>query len=94
MRTTDRDPTDIGLPSIDNFARFRYPSRPPRAPRPRPPEVPPASRPDLHVARIYRQMGWQRNPAKRRPCPYCLARPGAACVTDTEQIMSGVHPAR
>jgi len=94
MNTTDRDPTDLGLSvDIDNFARFRYP---PRMPHPRPPveDTVPASRPDLHVERIYKRMGWERDPAKRRACDSCLARPGAPCVTDTGKEMSGMHPGR
>lgn len=94
MRSTDRDPTDLGLsPDVDNFARFRYP---PRMPHPRPPieDSAPADRPDLHAERIYRKMGWTRDPAKRRACDSCLARPGASCVTDTGKIMQGVHPGR
>lgn len=100
MNTTDRyptdydDPTDRGLtPDIDNFARFTYP---PRIPTPRPPvdEVPPASRPDLHVQRIHKLMGWQRDERKQRPCHSCQARPGAVCTTDTGKPMTGVHPGR
>lgn len=100
----ERDRTDLGLidwqPLYDaEVARRRRSLLAPTAPRPRPPaedelDTEVSLRPDLHTDRIYRRMGWVRDPRKRRECPACLARPGAECVTDTGRRMKGLHPDR
>lgn len=95
----DRDLTDLGLDDYQplyaaEVARRTAALR--KVPRPRKPidEHKPASRPDLHVARIYRQMGWVKHPQKRQACPTCLVGAGLPCVTDTGREMVGFHPRR
>jgi hypothetical protein len=109
MLYSDRDWTDLGLvdlKEIDYFPlyesevrRRRLAREMPRAPRPRPPaedelNAHPASRPDLHAARIYQKMGWTKDPRKSRPCASCLARPGASCTSDTGRLLTDAHPGR
>lgn len=93
----DRDLTDLGLVDYQplyeaEVARRKAALR--KIPRQRVPAEEPASRPDLHSARIYRCMGWTKDPRKSRPCASCLARPGAPCVTDTGKRMDACHPGR